>query len=108
MITRRAVKERLTVTVDPGLVQAGALAVAEGRADSLSAWVNAALAERAAKEQRQKAMSDALAAYEAEFGAITVEEMAAQQRADRERAVVIRGSRRRGPGAKTHRARRAA
>ena len=37
-------KERLTVTVDASLVVAGNQAVAAGRAESLSAWVNLALA----------------------------------------------------------------
>jgi len=36
-------KRRLTVTVDPELVEAGNRAVAEGKADSLSGWVNGAL-----------------------------------------------------------------
>ncbi len=39
-------KERLTITVDPDLVKAGKRAVAAGQADSLSAWVAAALATR--------------------------------------------------------------
>lgn len=84
-------KERLTVTVDPDLVRAGADAVAEGRADSLSAWVNLALAERARKEQRLIALADAVCAYEAEFGTITDEELTAQRRADRGAARVVRG-----------------
>lgn len=84
-------KERLTVTVDPSLVEAGNEAVAAGRADSLSGWVNLALAERAAKERRLKAMDAAIAAYESEFGVITDEELAARERADREAAIVVRG-----------------
>lgn len=87
----RTYKERLTVTVDPDLVQAGNDAVAEGRADSLSAWVNLALAERACKEQRLRALEEAVAAYEARFGVITDEELAAQRRADRAAARVLRG-----------------
>jgi hypothetical protein len=85
-------KERLTVTVDPHLVRAGAEAVAEGRADSLSAWVNLALAERAATDRRLRAMAAAVAAYEEEFGPITPEELARQQRADRAAARVVRGA----------------
>lgn len=87
-MTRR---ERLTVTVDPALIQAGQAAVASGRAESVSAWVNLALAERAAKERRLAAMGAALAAYEAEAGSISAEELSAQARADRESAVVVRG-----------------
>jgi hypothetical protein len=84
-------RERLTVTVDPALIQAGQHAVAAGRAESVSAWVNLALAERAAKERRLAAMADAIAAYEAKFGAICAEELSAQARADRETAIVVRG-----------------
>lgn len=99
-------KERLTVTVDPVLVQAGTEAVAGGYADSLSAWVNLALAERAAKDRRLRAMGKAIASYEAEFGAITAEELAAQERADQRSARVIRGAR--PSGTKARRARRRA
>ena len=80
------------MTVDPDLVRAGNEEVAAGRAESLSAWVNLALAERAAKERRLRAMGEAIAAYEAEFGAITAEELAAQQRADRGSARVVRSA----------------
>jgi glycerol dehydrogenase-like iron-containing ADH family enzyme len=95
-------KERLTVTVDPALVQAANEAVAAGRADSLSSWVNLALSERATKERQLRAMADAIAAYEAEFGTITPEELVAQERADRESAIVVRG------GPRARRRRRAA
>ena len=85
-------KERLTVTVDRTLLDAGNQAVADGRADSLSAWVNVALAERAAKERCLAAMRDAVALYEAEFGAISDREIATQAREDRRAAVVVRRS----------------
>jgi Arc/MetJ-type ribon-helix-helix transcriptional regulator len=87
-------KERLTVTVDPDLVEAASAAVAEGRVGSLSAWVNLALSERAAKERRLRALAGAIAAYEKEFGPISAEEISTQARADREAARVVRGSRR--------------
>jgi hypothetical protein len=87
-MTRR---EKLTVTVDPALIRAGQAAVAAGHAESVSAWVNLALAERAAKERRLEAMRDAIAAYEAKAGEISPEELSAQARADRESALVIRG-----------------
>lgn len=86
-------KERLTVTVDADLLKAGNQAVAAGRADSLSGWVNLALAEREAKERRLLAMAEAVAGYEARFGAITAEEIAAQQRADMRSAIIVRGPR---------------
>lgn len=84
-------KGRLTVTVDPALIQAGQDAVAAGRAESVSAWVNLALAERAAKDRRLAAMAEAIVAYESKFGAISAEEMSNQARADREAAIVVRG-----------------
>jgi len=86
-------KERLTVTVDPDFIAAGNEAVAEGRAESLSAWVNAALAEKVAKERKLAALERAVAAYEEEFGEISSQELAEQARADRESAVVVRGGR---------------
>jgi hypothetical protein len=84
-------KERLTVTVDPAFIDAGNDAVAEGRAESLSAWVNAALAERVARERRLVVLAQAVAEYEQRFGVISAQELADQTRADRESAVVVRG-----------------
>lgn len=89
----RARKQRLTVTVDPELVEAGQRAVDSGRADSLSGWVSAALAEQAQRDQMLALLRAAIADYEKEFGEITPEEIASQRRADRENAVVIRGRR---------------
>jgi hypothetical protein len=85
-------KERLTVTVDPDLIEAGNQAVAAGLAESLSGWVNAALVEQATRDRRLQSLSDAISAFEADHGQITADEMAAQARRDREEAVVIRGS----------------
>ena len=83
------------MTVDRDLIDAGNRAVAEGRADSLSGWVNAALFDRAARDRRLEALASAIAGYEVEYGEITDEEMAAVERADRQAAVVVRGRRRR-------------
>src|SRR5438874_11379725 len=85
-------KERITVTLDRTLVDAANAAVAAGRADSLSAWVNLALAEHVAKERRLAALSKMIAEYETDFGVITPEELAIREREDRRKAVVIRGS----------------
>jgi hypothetical protein len=84
-------KDRLTVTVDRALVHAGNRAVAAGRAESLSGWVNHALVEWAVKERRLQSMAEAIAAYESEFGAISPMELAAQERADQRSAIVVRG-----------------
>lgn len=86
-------KGRLTVTVDPTWIKAGNEAVASGRAPSLSGWVNLALAERAKKERHLRTLAEAVALYETEFGAITEAELAAQERADRQNAIVVRGER---------------
>jgi Arc/MetJ-type ribon-helix-helix transcriptional regulator len=85
-------KGRLTITVDPHLIVAGNDAVSEGRAESLSAWVNAALAEKLERERRLAALAEAVAAYEARFGAISTQELDEQTRADRQAAVVVRGN----------------
>lgn len=100
-------RERLSATVEAELLAAGRAAVAEGRADSLSAWVNDALRRQAAHDRRMQALDDFLAAYEAEQGEISEEEMREAQRRARARAVVVRtppapksaGSRRRKRGA---------
>jgi len=86
-------KERLTVTVDPQVIEAGNEAVAAGVTGSLSAWVNAALTERAARDRKLQALSAAIVDYEAQFGEITSEEIAARRRADREASTVVRGRR---------------
>src|SRR5262245_13698533 len=85
-------KERLTVTIDPEILEAGLEAVSAGRAESLSAWVNHALAERVARERRLSSLADAIAQYETEFGEISEDEILQQARADRASAMVIRGS----------------
>lgn len=87
-----AKKHRLTVTVDPELIDAGNRAVAGGEADSLSGWVSAALAEKVHRDRQLEHLRAAIADYEAEFGEITTEELVAGRRADREDAVVVRGS----------------
>jgi Arc/MetJ-type ribon-helix-helix transcriptional regulator len=84
-------KERLTVTVDPDFIEAGNDAVAEGRAESLSAWVNTALRETVAKERRLAALATAITDYEKRYGTITKDELAEQTRADRRAATVVRG-----------------
>ena len=83
-------KERLTVTVDSELIEAATQAVSEGRVASVSGWVNLALAERAAKERRLRALAEALSVYEHEFGEITAAELAAQERSDRRNVISVR------------------
>lgn len=63
----------------------------DGRAESLSAWVNAALRRQAEHDRRMKALDSFLVAYEAEHGAITEDEIRAATRRASARAVVVRG-----------------
>ncbi|HVM52101.1 MAG TPA: hypothetical protein VM262_02790 [Acidimicrobiales bacterium] len=89
-----AKKQRLTVTVDPELIEAGQRAVESGHAESVSGWVSAALDDKIRRDRKLALLSGAVADYEHEFGEITAEEIHAQQRTDREDAVVVRGRRR--------------
>lgn len=86
-------KQRLTVTVDPGLIEAGQRAVDAGQAESVSGWVNAALEDKIRRDRKLALLAAAVADYEREFGEITADEILAHQRADREDAVVVRGRR---------------
>jgi Arc/MetJ-type ribon-helix-helix transcriptional regulator len=84
-------KQRLSASVDAELMAAAQQAVTEGRAESISAWVNEALRLKTDHDRRLKALDDFLAAYEAEHGEITEDEMLAAGRRARERAIVVRG-----------------
>lgn len=86
-------KKRLTVTVDPELVDAGQRAVESGQAESVSSWVSAALEDKIRRDHKLVLLAAAVADYEKEFGDITAAEIVAQQRADRAGAVVVRGRR---------------
>jgi Arc/MetJ-type ribon-helix-helix transcriptional regulator len=106
---RMTIKQRLSASVDADLLDVAQHAVAEGRAESMSAWVNDALRLKAEHDKRLAALDEFLQAYEAEHGEITDQEMADAARRARSRAVVVRGetgtgrsdssSRRRGRGA---------
>lgn len=84
-------KQRLSASVDAELMAAAQQAVADGRAENISAWVNDALRLKADHDRRLHALDDFLAAYEAEHGEITEDEMRAAARRARERAIVVRG-----------------
>jgi Arc/MetJ-type ribon-helix-helix transcriptional regulator len=84
-------KSRLSVTVDADLVAAVHAAVAAGATDSMSAWVSDALRLKLDHDRRLRGIGDFIAAYEAEHGEITEEEMEAAVRSMRERAIVVRG-----------------
>ena len=84
-------KARLSATVDADLIAASQAAVAAGEAESVSAWVNDALRLKIEHDRRLLGIDDFIAAYEAEHGEITDDEMDAAYRAARARAIVVRG-----------------
>lgn len=83
-------KTRLSATVDAELITVAQQAVRKGAADSVSAWVNDALRQKAAQERRLAALDVFLADWEAEHGEITDADIVAAQRRARERAIVVR------------------
>jgi Arc/MetJ-type ribon-helix-helix transcriptional regulator len=84
-------KQRLSASVDAELLSHAHTAVAEGRAESVSAWVNHALQLKAEHDRRLRAIDDFLEAFEAEHGEITESDMREAARQARARAVVVRG-----------------
>lgn len=88
-------KRRLSATVDPDLLDAAQEAVDAGRAPNVSAWVNEALRRHVEHERRIAALGAFIEHYEAEHGVITDDETAAAARRAREKAVVVRGVRKR-------------
>ena len=77
--------------MDADLVAMAQEAVAQGRAESVSAWVNEALRLKVAHDRRLRAMDEFVAAFEAGHGQITEAEMSEAARRARGRAVVVRG-----------------
>lgn len=84
-------KQRLSATVDADLLVTGNAAVAAGRADSLSAWVNEALRRHAEHEARLEALDEVIAEYEAEHGEITAEDIERADEYVRRNAIRVRG-----------------
>lgn len=84
-------KQRLSASVDADMIEAGRQAVATGLAESMSGWVNAALRRQSEHDERLRAADRFIAAYEAEHGVITSEDMERAEREMRERAIVVRG-----------------
>jgi Arc/MetJ-type ribon-helix-helix transcriptional regulator len=83
-------KQRLSASVDAELLHAAQTAVDEGRATSISAWVNDALRLKAEHERRMQALDSFLATYEAAHGVITDVEIDEAVRRARSRATVVR------------------
>jgi hypothetical protein len=86
-------KQRLSASVDRGVLTAAREAVSDGRATNISAWVNEALHRQAEHDRRMRALDQFLSAYESEHGSITDEEIEDASRRSRGRALVVRGKR---------------
>lgn len=82
-------KKRLSVSVDAYLVEEGQAAVAAGLHDSLSGWVSAALRQQSAHDRRLRAADEFIAAWEAEYGVITEEDMERAHRDMMARAITV-------------------
>jgi hypothetical protein len=94
----RMTKARITISVDERYVDAAKDAVRLGEADSVSAWVEAAMAERAENDKHLRGLRQLVAEYEDRHGAFTPEELEESERRamkDAER-VRLEGMRRRG------------
>jgi predicted Zn-dependent peptidase len=85
-------KRRISASVDADVFAKAELAVANGFASSVSAWVNNAMVNQIAHEQRMAALDRYLEAYEAEFGEITPDDIVAATRRTRANSIVVRGS----------------
>jgi Arc/MetJ-type ribon-helix-helix transcriptional regulator len=83
-------KQRLSASVDADLISAAEAAVARGTAESVSAWVNDALRLKVTQERRLQALAAFVAAYEAEHGEITPEEIRLAARRAGAAAVTVR------------------
>lgn len=88
-------KRRVTITVDDELAREVTVAVDEGRVESVSAWINAAMVDRLARERRLGILAALLVDYEAEHGEITDDELAEQAQQDRDAAAGFRAPARR-------------
>jgi hypothetical protein len=86
-------KQRLSASVDIGVLTAAREAVSDGRATNISAWVNEALHRQAEHDRRMRALDQFLSAYESEHGSITDEEIEDASRRSRGRALIVRGKR---------------
>ena len=78
-------KQRLSASVDSDLLAAAERAVAEGLAENVSAWVNAAMRRQVEHERRMRSLADFVAAYESKHGTITEDEISAAARRARSR-----------------------
>src|SRR5256885_967659 len=90
----KASRQRMSVSVDANLARAATLAVKQGEAPTISAWVNDALSLKLEQERRLRALAAFIAGYENRHGAISPDEIARATRQARDRAVPVRARRR--------------
>lgn len=83
-------KLRLSASVDAELLRAAEAAAKQGRAPTVSAWVNEALRLKLAHDRRLQALAAFIDGYEKEHGVITTEEIEAARRSARARALPVR------------------
>ena len=99
-------KQRLSASVDADLIVAAEAAVARGSFDSVSAWVNEALRLKLEQDRRLEALGAFVAAYEAEHGEITSDEIRDAARRARARAGVARPTTAKSAGSRAARRRK--
>jgi hypothetical protein len=104
-MTRRV---RFTATVEADLLAAARRSVRQGRADSVSAWVNEALARQVERDEKLRAMREFLGDYEREHGAFTEEEVREIKQRLRARTIDVRPSMRQRQAARPRKRRSAA
>lgn len=85
-------KRRITISIDGDLVADAEQAVAEGSVSSVSAWINAAARSASERDRRSRALAEAIASYEAEFGAFTSEELDEIERSDASRSAELKSN----------------
>lgn len=83
-------RRRLSASVSADLIRAAERAVAEGRAESVSAWVDDAMRRQVDHEEGLRALQEFISAWERKHGEISEAEMDAAERAARRRAIIIR------------------
>ena len=83
-------KRRLSASVDADLLRAAEKAARDGRAATVSAWINDALRLKVTHDERLRALSVFVANYEAQHGVIAPEEIESATRRARARALTVR------------------
>src|SRR5437867_3190418 len=85
-------KQRLSASVDAELLAAAEEAASRGEVRNVSTWVNDALRLKLEHDRRLRGLAAFIAAYEAEHGEITEQDMEEAARRASARAITIRGA----------------